>query len=270
MKAKELFDAGHLSAAIEQLSLDVRSHPTDIRQRTFLFELLCFAGEHERATRQLEVIGHQSATAEIGVQVYRHILAAEAARQRLFTQGLRPTFLFSLPPYVHQHLEAVNRLRENRPAEARALLARAEQDRPPLAGEFEGQPFREFRDVDDVLSPFLEVIVHDRYVWLPLAQLKQLTIPPPTQLRDLLWMPAVVEAYPGPVGNVFLPVLYPGSSRHDNDQVKLGRVTDWQALGEGLVRGAGQHLFLLGDQDRALLEIREITFASDTPSASPR
>lgn len=260
MKAKEHFDAGDLSAAIEQLNQDVRAHPTDIHPRTFLFELLCFAGDYERAARQLDVIGRQSATAEIGVQVYRHILAAEEARYRLFTHGLRPNFLFDPPPYLHQHLEAVNRLRENRPAEARVLLEQAEQARPRVAGQLAGQSFDDFRDVDDVLAPFLEVVVHDHYIWLPFEQIKQLTISPPKQLRDLLWIPATIEAHPGPLGQVFLPVLYPGTAGHDNDQIKLGRATDWLALGEGLARGAGQHLFLLDDSDRALLEIREITF----------
>ena len=74
MTAEELLKAGHLSAAVEQLNQEVRSRPTDIQRRTFLFELLCFAGDYQRAERQLDVLGHQSATAEIGVQVYRHIL----------------------------------------------------------------------------------------------------------------------------------------------------------------------------------------------------
>jgi type VI secretion system protein ImpE len=263
VNAKELFDAGDLSAAIEQLNHDVRSRPTDTRQRTFLFELLCFAGDYQRAARQLDAIGHQSATADIGVQIYRNVLEAEASRQKLFTQGLRPHFLFPPPSYVQQHLEAMNRLRENRPAEAKALLEQAEQVRPQVPGQFEGQTFQDFRDVDDVLAPFLEIIMHNSYIWLPFDQIKQLIIPPPKHLRDLLWIPATVEAHLGPVGAVFLPVLYPGSSTHDNDQVKLGRMTDWQALGEGLARGCGQHLYLLDDSDRALLEIREIVFETE-------
>ncbi len=90
MKAKELLDAGHLSAAIEQLNQEVRSHPTNSRLRTFLFELLCFTGDYERAERQLNVIRHQSVTAEVGVEVYRNILTAEQNRHRLFSDGASP------------------------------------------------------------------------------------------------------------------------------------------------------------------------------------
>lgn len=265
MKAKELFDAGDLSAAIAQLNDEVRSHPTDTRQRTFLFELLCFTGDYQRAARQLDAIGHQSATAEIGVQVYTNVLTAEASRQQLYTQGLSPHFLFPPPPYTHQHLEAINRLRENRPAEAKALLEHAEAIRPRVPGRLAGQPFEDMRDVDDVLAPFLEVIVHNQYVWLPFEQIAELTIQTPSHLRDLLWIPATVEAHPGPVGPVFLPVLYPGTSSHDDDQIKLGRATDWRDLGEGLAQGLGQHLYLLDDSDRALLEIRDIIFDTVTP-----
>jgi type VI secretion system protein ImpE len=260
MNAKELLDAGQLSAAIEQLNQDVRSHPGDSRLRTFLFELLCFAGDYARAERQLDVIGHQSASAEVGVQVYRNILTAEQNRRRLFSEGLRPDFLFDPPAYTHVHLDAVNRLRESQPAEAEALVEQSEAARPSLKGRLEGQPFADFRDVDDLLGPFLEVIVHNNYVWFPFEQISHLTISPPKRLRDLLWIPGTLESHLGAVGDVFLPVLYAGSSEHGDDQVKLGRMTDWKAVREGLVLGLGQRLFLIDGVERPMLEVREVAF----------
>jgi type VI secretion system protein ImpE len=267
VKAKELLDAGHLSAAIEQLNHEVRAHPTDAHHRAFLFELLCFAGDYQRAARQLDVLGHQSATAEVGVQVYRNVLAAEEARQRLFTQGLRPHFLLPPPPYVHLHLEAINRLRENQPAAARTLLEQAERSRPCVSGQLAGQPFHDIRDSDELLAPFLEVFVHNQYVWLPFEQIQRLTIPAPQKLRDLLWLPARLEAHAGPIGGVFLPVLYVGSSAHADEQIKLGRMTDWQDAGAGVVRGIGQHLWLLDGNDQALLEVREMACETSTNTA---
>ena len=91
--AKELLDAGELSAAIEELTIEVKANPTDIWRRTFLFELLCFAGELDRAERQIDVVGVQSAQAEVGVQVYRNLLKAERARSRLLSDGLQPHFI---------------------------------------------------------------------------------------------------------------------------------------------------------------------------------
>jgi type VI secretion system ImpA family protein len=260
MTAKELLEAGQLSTAIEQLNKDVKAHPTDSRLRTFLFELLCFAGDYQRADRQLEIIGHQSAKTEIGVQAYRNILAAEKARQRLFSEGLRPHFLLGPPPYTHYHLEAINRLRENRLSEARALLEESASNRTPCAGQVDGQPFADLQDSDNLLAPFLEVIVHDTYTWLPFAQIKRLQITPPKRLRDLLWTQATLETVNGPAGEVFIPVLYAGSSSHADDQVRLGRMTDWRPLGEGLSQGVGQRLLLIDDEERAILEVREIKF----------
>jgi type VI secretion system protein ImpE len=258
--AKELLDAGHLSAAVEQVNQEVRLHPIDSRLRTFLFELLCFAGDFQRAERQLDVISQQDAKAEVGVQVYRNVLIAEKARRRLFAEGLCPRFLFDPPPYVRLHLEAVSRLREGNLTEVGGLLEESDGLQPRLKGRIEGQPFVDLRDGDDLISPFLEVIIHDTYIWLPFEQIKHLTISPPQHLRDLLWIPAVLESHHGPVGEVFLPVLYAGSSEHADDRLKLGRMTDWQAITEGLVKGVGQHLWFIDEQDRGLLEVRDLTF----------
>lgn len=264
MTSKELLDAGQLSAAITQLNQEVRTAPTDLQRRTFLFELLCFAGDYQRAIRQLEVIGNQSANAAIGVQVYRNILTAEAARQRLFSATLQPEFLTDPPPYVPWHMQALEQLREQQPEAAAAFLVQAAAARVPLQGEVDGNAFSDFRDGDDFLAPFLEVILHSRYLWVPFEHIKYLRLSPPQQLRDLLWLPAALETHDGPVGEVFLPVLYYGSHTHNNDQVKLGRMTAWLDVGAGLARGVGQRLFFSDAQEHGLLEIVDITFRAPT------
>lgn len=270
MKAKELLDAGHLSAAIEQLNQDIRSHPADSRLRTFLFELLCFTGDYQRAERQLDVIGQQEATTEVGVQVYRNILVAESARRRVFSEGLLPGFLFDPPPYVPLHLEALGCLRAGNPAEAAVLLEASGGSRLPLTGRLDGQPFVDWRDGDDILAPVLEIIAHNSYVWLPFEQIKHLNISAPTRLRDLLWVPATLESHHGPVGDVYLPVLYAGSNEHADDRVRLGRMTDWHTAGEGLTLGVGQHLFFSDGQDKGMLEVRSLEFeAVSVPGSAP-
>ena len=56
MNAQELFQAGKLNEAVQALGAELRDNPTDVRRRTFLFELLCFAGEYDRAEKQLDVL----------------------------------------------------------------------------------------------------------------------------------------------------------------------------------------------------------------------
>jgi type VI secretion system protein ImpE len=264
MNAKELLDAGQLLAAIAQLTKEVRAHPADTQRRIFLFELLCFAGDYQRADRQLEVIGQQGSHAEVGVQVYRNIFAAEQIRRRLFADGLQPKFLFEPPPYVRLHLEALNRLRENSPTEARSLLEKSIEARPALAGHINGQTFSDIQDSDELLGPCLEVIAGKDYAWLPFEHIKSLHIAPPRRLRDLLWLPAAIEAWEIPLGEVFLPVLYAGSSTHANEQVKLGRMTEWQDVGAQLTRGVGQRLLLVDNEEFAILGVREVTFIADS------
>ncbi len=260
MNAKQLFDAGNLSAAIDTLTAEVKAAPNDAPQRTFLFELLCFAGELERAGRQLDVIGHLDAAAEPAAQVYRNILHAEQLRRRLYADGLKPEFLLDPPEYVHLHLDAVNRLRENRPAAAKALLDQSEDSRPALGGTIDGHVFDEFRDCDDLLAPLVELIVLRDYIWLPFEQIRELEIGAPERPRDLLWAAARIVLSDGSQHRGYIPVLYCGSHQHADNQVKLGRMTDWRSSDPGPVLGQGQRLFLAGDEDRPMLETRHIEF----------
>jgi type VI secretion system protein ImpE len=55
-----------------------------------------------------------------------------------------------------------------------------------------------------------------------------------------------------------VPVLYAGSEKDENEQVRLGRITEWVNLGEGLAGGVGQRTFIIDDGERSLLEIREL------------
>ncbi|HYP28093.1 MAG TPA: type VI secretion system accessory protein TagJ [Blastocatellia bacterium] len=258
--ARELLETGNLQGAIDQVTSEVKAAPTDMHKRTFLFELLCFAGEFDRAERQLDVIGHQSAKSEIGVMVYRNNLNAERDRRRLFSDGLQPHFLSEPPSYVDLHLDAINRLREGNLDEARAVLDRAEEERPALTGRINGDQFLDFRDYNDLTGPVLEVIMAGEYTWLPFEQIRQVSIEPPRQLRDLIWIAARIEATDGTLGEVFIPVLYAGSGEHANDQVRLGRMTDWKQMSEDLYIPAGLRLFLVDNEDRPMLGVRSIEF----------
>src|ERR1044072_7805743 len=166
-QAKALFDAGKLDEAIAELVSDVKANPSDVNNRTFLFDLSCFAGDWTRAERQLDLIGHQSAQAELGVMIYRANIKAEQERRRLFTEGVAPHFLRDPPAHVDLYVEAINQMRQGNLAEARVLLDRAEEERPALTGKCNGKDFSDFRDYDDLVAPVLEVIVKDKYVWLP-------------------------------------------------------------------------------------------------------
>jgi len=262
VRARELFEAARLNEAIEQVTSEVKANPLDVSRRTFLFELLCFAGEWERAEKQLDVIGHQSAQAELGAMIYRANIKAEDERRRLIADGVQPHFLKEPPAYIDLNILALNQIREGKLAEARSTLDRAEEERPAIPGKLDGQEFQDFRDYDDFVAPVLELFVKDKYVWMPFEQIKSLEIKPPKQLRDLLWAGARVEALDGTVGEVYIPGLYSGTSEHTDDQARLGRLTDWRQLGEDIYRTVGLRMFRVGEEEKTLFEVRSIEFAA--------
>jgi type VI secretion system protein ImpE len=264
MTGKELLDAGDLAGAISQLSAELRIAPRDNAKRTFLFELLCCEGDLDRAAKQLEAIGTESSERDLAVQRYRNVLEGERRRRRVFSDGLAPGLPKKVPDYAHLHLDAVSRILQGQHAEARKLLEDAEASREPVAGTINGDPFDDLKDADDLLGPFLEVIILNNYSWIPWESVRSVTMGAPQHLRDLVWLPAQVELHIGALGEVFLPVLYVDSYRHRDNQVKLGRITDWQTQIENLSLATGQKLLTTEKRDWPLLEVRELTFKGPT------
>jgi len=175
---------------------------------------------------------------------------------------VQPHFLREPPAYVDLHVAALKQMHQGQMAEARATLDRAEEARPAIAGKFDGKDFQDFRDYDDRVGPVLELIVKDKYVWLPFEQISRLEISPPRQLRDMIWASARIEASDGTIGEVYVPTLYPGTSDSEDDQVRLGRMTDWKQVSEDLYSAVGQRLFLVDNEDRSLFEAKQVEFAA--------
>jgi type VI secretion system protein ImpE len=238
MTAQELFQAGKLTEAIRALGAAVRDDPTDARRRTFLFELLCFAGEFDRAGKHLNVLAQGSPDTEVGALVYRSALAAESARQGLFEKG-------EAPP--------------------------APSESP--SGTLNGKPFRSIEDADPRIGARLEVFVAGEYLLMPFSSIGSLRMEAPRRLRDLMWSTALVTAsasYRGKdLGEVLLPVLCPLSWKHPSDAVKLGRATEWGEAGETAGLPYGQKMLVLdGEEAVPILEVRELVFATEAAASA--
>jgi type VI secretion system protein ImpE len=137
-------------------------------------------------------------------------------------------------------------------------IEKAEETAPVVKGRLNDKPFELLRDYDDVLGTVLEVMARDAYYWVPLELVGSLTMNPPRYPRDLIWAAANLETKSGEAGDVFLPVLYIGSHEHQNDQVKLGRMTDWTGGEEAPLQGVGARVFRAGETDVPLLEWRRL------------
>jgi type VI secretion system protein ImpE len=238
MSVQELFRAGKLKESIAQLSGELRDNPGDNQRRTFLFEMLCFAGDYSRAEKHLTLLADASQNAGMGALLYRSAVAAERKRRAFFE--------------AKQYRDA--------------------SEIPNLrSGTLNGEPFHAIEDIDPRVGGRLEVFIAGEYVWLPFAHIASVTIGPPRFLRDLLWSSATIMARPGvedkDMGEVLLPILYPFSSNHERDSVKLGRETDWVlSQEEPMEIPFGQKLFVLdGERSIPILEIRSLQFDDSMP-----
>jgi type VI secretion system protein ImpE len=256
----ELIKSGKLTEARQQLVAAVRDKPGDTAARTLLFQVLCYCGEWDKADRHLEAIAAQDVSREAGVLDYRNLIRAEKERLAVMEKGCSASFLTEPPAYIDLFCAARTKVAEKKADEAKDLFRRVDAAKPDIAGSVNGSPFSGFCDTDTLLAPFLEVIAHDQYLWVPFESLRELSITPPKTLLDLLWVSAHVTTWEGYAMNCYLPALYPGSFRHEDERIKLGRMTDWISLGGSLARGVGQHVYAVGEQDMAILDIRDVTF----------
>ncbi len=230
MGPQALFQAGKLDEAVAALSAEIRDNPTDAKRRTFLFELLCFQGEYDRAEKHLHVLASAGPEAQMGAVLYQSALHAERIRDQLFGQQEYP------------------------PIPANGVARK---------GRLNGNGFESFEDSDPRIGPRLELFAAGAYLWIPLEHIESIEIQAPTRLRDLLWIPAMVRTGPSfretELGEVLLPVLTPFAYKDPDSMVRLGRATGWDEM-DGLNVPAGQRMFCVDGQDIPILEIRKVEF----------
>jgi type VI secretion system protein ImpE len=229
MGARELLGEARLSEAIALLSEELRLDPADGQRRTFLFELLCFNGEFERALRHLEVLAAASPERRLGALAYAAAIRAEQERQRVLEQGAASE--------------------DSGPQREWSVLVN-------------GHRFGSLRDADPRLGAKLEVIAGGDYLWVSFWHLRTVEIAPPRRLRDLRWVPARVRLAPEfggqDLGEVLLPVVCVSSWRHPDERVRLGRVTVWEPNDRGEEIPYGQKMWLADDELIPLLEVRQL------------
>jgi len=259
-EAKSHLDAGRLNDAVQSALNTVKSHPSDIPARTFLFELSCFSGDWERAEKQIDVIGHQDSKAMMSSMIYRQSFKAERDRMKFFSDGEKPAAPMPPPDYVEDLLRANELIREAKTAEARQMLDQVDTNRPAFPCTVNGEEFGNFRDYNDSTMCVFEVIIKDLYVWLPFEQVKTINFLERKSLRDVFWPHAEVEMTNGTNGEMFVPSLYANSWRNEDDQVRLGRTVDWRNAGDDIYIGEGSKLFTMDGTDKSILDIKTIEF----------
>ena len=239
MKAEGLLRESKLDEAVDSLSEHLKDNPGDSQGRTFLFELLCFRGEYDRAAKHLALLGNRTKDAAVGALLYESALHAEKLRAGMFETGDLPTPLA--------------------------------EDASRLRGSLNGKPFSSLLDADPRIGARLEVFAAGDYLWVPLSQVASIEMGPPTRLRDLLWASAVLRMSEKfrqrELGEVLLPVLSPLSFQHPDAQVRLGRVTEWCRDEQGREAPYGQKMLVADGVEIPFLEIRKVEIAQSEAAA---
>jgi type VI secretion system protein ImpE len=268
MIAHDLWKEGRLDDAIEAQTAEVKSNPTDSERRYFLFALLCFTGDLERAARQLDAVGIQDEKLQAGALIYRNLLASEAERRRVYSGATDPLLPGNPPESLTLRVEAIQAAGLSDWEWAGRTLHRAAEKVSLVSGTCDGEKFDRLEDTDEFLGPVFEIFAGGRFLLMPFERIRTLEISEPKHVLDLLWVPAHLEDTEGNVADVHLPVLYQGSNEDERDSIRLGRETEWFDSGAG-VRGRGQKVLSLmtggeggQEDDRALLSVRSLELAS--------
>ncbi len=235
LRARQFFEQGKVREAQNELTAFLREHPSEVAERTFLFELLCFSGDYDRAEKQLAALTNDDPKTEMGAILYRSALHGERTRHRVF---------------------------ENQ---------EFSKDQPASSpGKLNGEDFRSVKDADPDLGARLEVFAAGAYLWIPFEHIASVEMGAPTRLRDTLWGTALVRTGPAfkgrELGEVLIPAVYPFSWKHSDESAWLGRTTQWAADEEGKEYPSGQRVWLVDDREVPFLEVRSLEFVQTEPS----
>jgi type VI secretion system protein ImpE len=251
MTPLELFREARLNEALAAQRAIVAHDPANINEQLFLCALLAFEGDRAAVRRHLDLIADAPPELQDHLAEWRDLLAADNTRHA----GCRP---------VHRHNSAhfLRRLdvfdpKVSRKRQVLCTLDDADEMAPWIEGHVDGRSFDGWRDMDDLIGPTLEVFEDGQYLWIPMDQVRKLRLEEPTGLRDEIYRPAKLWLREGGAREVFLPVLYVGTSDHEEEGIRTGAGVDWVER-KGIMRGVGSRTFLFGDEELTFDEFRQV------------
>jgi len=141
---------------------------------------------------------------------------------------------------------------------AEPLRVQAFSAAPATPGSANGQPFEWIADADSRLGPILEVILEGKYYWVPFCRIRKIVMEKPSDLRDLVWKPAVFVWTNGGEASGHIPTRYPGTESSADSQLRLARRTDWTEGAGDYCLGLGQRILATDAAEWPLLECQTI------------
>ena len=262
MTAKEYLASGQPDKALLELQNEIREHPEDPKLRIFLFQLHCILGNWTKALTQLQVIAGIDPDTMMLAQIFHPVINCEALRKGVFEGKLTPLIFGEPLEWVGLLIKALDHIAKNELGAAADLRNRAFEAAPATAGTLDGKPFAWIADADSRLGPMLELILEGKYYWVPFCRIKRIALPAPSDLRDLIWIPAQFVWTNGGEASGHIPTRYIGSESSSDGALRLARKTEWQELADETFIGQGQRLLATDDGEHPLLQCRLINLAA--------
>ncbi len=259
VKADELLASGDVAAARQQLIEEVRANPGDVGVRMFLFQMCALLGEWDRAKAQLETLAKLDPEARMLSVAYTQCIAAEATRADVFAGKVPAPILYPVA-WGDALAAGLMARQQGDAATADALYAEVFDAAPTTAGTTDTSlSFDWIADADPRLGPVTEAIIAGRYGLMPFAALESLSITPPADLRDTVWIQAEFGIVDGARVAGFIPLRYPGSEASQDAAIVRGTATGW-AEDAGGEYPLGHRLFAFSDDSEVpVQELRELT-----------
>jgi len=267
---KALLRSGDFESCRTALMDQVRNAPGDAKLRAFLFQYLLVEGDLDRAVKQLDMLGTLEESTLDLVTDYRAALSAEEVRAEVMAGKRAPAIMGEPADWIAKLVEALRLDAAGAHAEAFELREEAFAAAPIRKGTLDETEFSWISDADQRFGPLLEMVLNGEYHWVPFDIIESLTFEAPRDLRDMVWSVGILTLVNGGSWPVFIPARYPGSDIRagGEPQHALAQRTDWTALHGEHYSGIGQRMLATDVDDFPLLDVRQITFASEE-SAEP-
>ncbi len=255
-----------LAETLTRLESDIKSRPADADLRAAFVQLLCLAGNWQRARTQLKSWAALKPQAQPTVTLLEQAIEGELTRAQVFAGETAPRMPQEAWPWVHHLVAALARESAGDSAAALALreqaLEAAELNPGTLQVNEESVAFDWLMDGDARLGPVCEFIVNGHYFWAPFCAIREIIFQAPASVTDLVWRHARITLVDGSEQVCQIPARYPVDARTE-DRFLLGRETHWAALDEdgAFCLGQGQKVLLNADDAYSLLTLETLAFA---------
>ena len=269
MKAEELIREGDLHGALTDLQSHIRSDPSNVTSRIFLFELLSILGDWARATKQLDVLADLDPGTLAIVHLYRDAILSEQLRANVFSGSKSPMVFGEPEEWLARLIEVLRQSNEQQTSkdilQSRVdSLSQAYALAPEVSGTINGEEFAWIADGDARLGPVLEAVINGKYYWVPFNRISQITMEAPQNLREYVWMPANFIWANGGESFGLISTRYVGSDQCEDSRLQSARLTEWEEFGDGMYTGLGQRMLTTDKGDYPLMDVREIIITNAT------